>query len=183
MLTVVLLVVPLGLETFAVSAALGVARVSPRERARLALILSACEAGAPLLGIAMGEALGRAITGIADYLAIAVLIAFGAYMMFIEYDDEEQRIRRLTGVRGWSAVVLALSVSVDEVAIGFTLGLLEVPLVPVLVAIAVQAFVAAQLGLRAGARIGEHIAENAERLAGLLLVLLAIALLALEVVG
>jgi putative Mn2+ efflux pump MntP len=151
MLTVALLVVPLGLETFAVSATLGVARVPAPERARLAVMLSGFEAGAPLVGLAIGEALGQAITGVADYVAIAVLLAFGAYMMRGEVSDEEE-LERLARVRGWAMAMLALSVSVDEIAIGFTLGLLDVPLVPVLIAIALQAFVAAQLGVRAGAR-------------------------------
>jgi putative Mn2+ efflux pump MntP len=183
MLTVVLLVLPLGLETFAVSAAVGVARMPAPDRTRLAFTLSGFEAGAPLAGLAMGEALGQAITGVADYVAIAVLLAFGAYMMAGEDSGDEERMERLTRVRGWALVLLALSVSVDEIAIGFTLGLLDVPLVPVLIAIALQAFVAAQLGVRAGARLGDRVRKNAERLAGLLLVLLAVALLGIELAG
>ena len=50
-----------------------------------------------------------------------------------------------------------------------------------LIAIALQAFVAAQLGLRVGARLGDRVSEHGERLAGLLLILLAVALLVLEV--
>jgi putative Mn2+ efflux pump MntP len=84
-------------------------------------------------------------------------------------------------VCGWAAVTLAVSVSVDEIAIGFTLGLLDVPLVPVLIAFGGQAFVAAQLGLRVGAPLGARVGEYAERLAGLLLVLLAVALPAVNI--
>jgi len=58
----------------------------------------------------------------------------------------------------------------DELAIGFTIGLLKVPVIPALVAIFVQAFVLSQIGFRVGARVGERFTEGAEKLAGVVLV-------------
>ena len=81
MLRAVLLVLPLGLDTFAIAAALGLARVPPGARLRVSLLLSAFEAAAPLLGLVLGEALGEAVSGVADYMAICVLLAFAAYML------------------------------------------------------------------------------------------------------
>ena len=178
MLRAVLLVLPLGLDTFAIAAALGLARVPSGARLRVSLLLSAFESAAPLLGLGLGEALGQAVSGVADYMAICVLLAFAAYMLLADEDEEQSKIGRLLQVRGVAAVMLGLSVSIDEVAIGFTLGLLDVPLVPVLIAIALQALVLSQLGLRLGARLGERAHEGAERLAGLVLGVLAIELLA-----
>jgi putative Mn2+ efflux pump MntP len=63
-----------------------------------------------------------------------------------------------------------LAISIDELAIGFSLGLTHLPPVEVVVAIAVQTFIVAQLGLALGARIGERWRENAERLAAVALV-------------
>jgi manganese efflux pump family protein len=74
--------------------------------------------------------------------------------------------------------VLGLSISLDELAIGFPLGLLRVPVVAVIIVIAAQAFVLAQLGLRVGGRISERARESAERLAGLALTALEVTLLA-----
>lgn len=53
---------------------------------------------------------------------------------------------------------------------GFTIGLLHLPLLFAVVLIGVQAFLLAQLGLRLGARLGEAAREWAERLAGLALI-------------
>ena len=47
--------------------------------------------------------------------------------------------------RGPGALLLALSISLDELAIGFTLGLLRLPAVLVIALIALQAFIVAQL--------------------------------------
>jgi putative Mn2+ efflux pump MntP len=71
-----------------------------------------------------------------------------------------------------------VSISLDELAIGFSLGLARLPTVPVIIAIAVQAFLAAQLGLLLGTRIGERFREAAERLAGIALIALGLFLIA-----
>lgn len=62
-----------------------------------------------------------------------------------------------------------MSVSLDELAIGFTLGLLRLPALLVIVLIGAQAFVLSQLGLRLGGRMGSRVRKGAERLAGLAL--------------
>jgi putative Mn2+ efflux pump MntP len=63
--------------------------------------------------------------------------------------------------------VFGLSVRIDELAIGFTLGLLGVDVVWMVIVVAAHALVLAQLGLRLGGRLSERTREAAERLAGL----------------
>jgi putative Mn2+ efflux pump MntP len=74
-------------------------------------------------------------------------------------------------------LLLGLSISLDELAIGFTIGLLRLPVALVIVLIACQAFIATQLGLRLGSHLGERLRELAETLAGLALTALALVLL------
>ena len=59
----------------------------------------------------------------------------------------------------------------DELAIGFSIGLVRLSLTAAITAIAVQAFLAAQLGLAIGARIAERWRERAEQVAGIALIL------------
>lgn len=173
----VALVVPLGLDTFAVAAALGALGVSGRHRLRISLLFTAFEAGMPLIGLALGAPLGRALGDTADYIAIAVLLAFGLYTL-LGPDDDDERLSRLIQFDGPSAILLGVSISLDELAIGFTLGLLRLPAVLVIVLIAVQTFIVTQLGLRLGHRLSERLREGAQRLAGLALTVLALVLLA-----
>ena len=72
------------------------------------------------------------------------------------------------------SVALGLSISLDELAIGFSIGLVRLPVAAVIVAIAVQALVAAQLGLALGARIGERWRDRAGQVAGIALILLGV---------
>ncbi len=62
------LVLPLSLDTFAVSAALGVAGLPARDRWRLSLILCGFEAVMPIVGVIGGAMMGRALGDFADYL-------------------------------------------------------------------------------------------------------------------
>ena len=74
-----------------------------------------------------------------------------------------------------------MSISLDELAVGFSAGLLRLPLVPLLVAIAAQACLVTQAGLRVGARIG-RLREMPERIAGVALIALGAVLVTLQLV-
>jgi manganese efflux pump family protein len=165
------LIVPLALDTFAVSAALGLAGLPARERRRAAILFPTFETLMPLRGLAACAALGRVVGSAADWLAIAVVLATGVWML-LEGGEEG-------AVGGHVGVALAVSVSLDELAIGFSLGLLGIPPVVAVLLIGLQAVVASQAGLRLGARLGERAGEWGERLAGAGLITLA-AILALS---
>ncbi len=166
-------VLPLGLDSFAVAAAIGAIQVTTlRQRLRLSLVFVIFEGGMPLIGLGLGAALARGIGHVANYLAAAAVIAIGAWMLLASDSDDEERASRLTGSHGLALVALGISISLDELAVGFTIGLARLPLTAVIVAIALQAFLAAQLGLALGARMGERWRERAEQVAGVGLILL-----------
>ena len=172
-------VLPLGLDSFAVAAAVGAAgKLTGAARWRIAVLFVVFEAGMPLIGLAVGAPLARAVGGVADFLAAAAVIAVGAWMLLQGDDEEDEKVGRLVGAHGFALLGLGVSISLDELAIGFSLGLARLPTIPVIVAIGVQAFLAAQLGLALGARVGERLREGAERLAGIALVALGLFLIA-----
>jgi manganese efflux pump family protein len=183
---IIALVLPLTLETFAVSAALAVGGPSTGWRTRRWLLFAASEAGMPLVGLAIGRPLG-AIGKAGDYVAIALLFALAVHML---RETEGEAATGLRLDRGGAAIsgvvaltVLTASASLDELAIGFTVGLLRLPVVPVIALIAVQAFAVSWLGMRFGVRVGERIREGAERLSGVALALLATGLLIAAAAG
>jgi putative Mn2+ efflux pump MntP len=171
--TLIVLILPLALDTFVLSTALGVAGISRRDRVRVSLILSGFEAGMPLVGFFVGAGLGSVIGPYADYAAALVLAGAGGWMLRPgkEDEEEERKVRLLESARGWAIAGLGLSISLDELAIGFGVGLLRLPLVLLVFLIAAQAFFAAQLGMRLGSRLADKTRESAEKIAGLLLVI------------
>lgn len=84
--------------------------------------------------------------------------------------------------RRLGSVALGLSISLDELALGFASGPLRLPVVPVIALTAVQSFIVVQVGMRVGEGIGKRVCEGAERLAGVA-ALLAIGLLVAKQCG
>jgi manganese efflux pump family protein len=179
---VVALVLPLGLDTFAIAAALGMTRLTVSQRVRFGLLFAAFEGGMPVIGLLIGAGLGRVIGGFAEYLAIAALAGLGFYMLFGP-DKDDERVQSLVASTGTAMIVLGLSVSLDELAIGFGLGLLNVPIVLAIVLIAAQALIVSQVGFAVGDRVGEATREGAENVAGAALILIAAALLVAKILG
>jgi manganese efflux pump family protein len=177
------LILPLGLDTFAVAAALGLVGVSGQQRLPVSALFVAFEAGMPLVGLALGAPLGHALGGAADYLAIAVLLAFGLYTLLSSKEGEQDRVEQLGQLRGRGAILLGISISLDELAIGFTLGLLGLPVLLVIALIALQTLAVTQLGLRLGARISDRLRDGAETIAGIALTALAFVLLLEKLLG
>ena len=183
MLRLLAFVLPLGLDSFAVAAAIGAVQVTTaRQRLRISLVFVIFEGGMPLIGLGLGSALARGIGPAADYLAAAAVIGAGAWILLAGDKNEEDRASRFTSSHGLALVALGISISMDELAIGFSIGLAGVPVAVVIVAIALQAFLAAQLGLALGAKIGERWRERAERVAGIALILLGAYLLTAQLV-
>ena len=178
-LKLIALVLPLGLDTFGVALALGIAGLPGDQRVRVALLFAGFEAAMPLVGVALGAPIGNAAGAAADYLAGAVLIGLGVYVLS-SGKDEPDRALSLTEGGLFGAVVLGVSISLDELAIGFSAGLLRLPLVPLVVAIAVQALAVTLLGVHLGSRVGERWRESAERVAGAALIALGSTLLILR---
>ncbi|HEV2012330.1 MAG TPA: manganese efflux pump [Candidatus Dormibacteraeota bacterium] len=179
-LKLIALIVPLGLDTFAVAAALGITGLTRRDRIRVTVLFTAFEMGMPVVGFLLGAVAGNVAGTAADYLAIIILIGLGLYMLWPRRPDgdEAERGGLLARTRGVAAIGLGISISLDELAIGFTLGLLRFPVVLVIVLIGVQTLVITQAGLRLGSRIGDVARERAEQLAGVVLAALGVVLLA-----
>jgi putative Mn2+ efflux pump MntP len=180
--SLLLFVLPLGLDTFAIAAAVGASQPSSRARWRLSAILAIFEGGMPLVGLALGASLGHTVGSVADYLSSGLLVVLGGYLWWAndEDDDEVAKARRLTSAHGLALVGLALSISLDELAIGFSLGLGTSFTIPatIVAAIAIQTLVVSQLGLFLGGRVSEHVRERIERFAGPILIILGVYLLA-----
>jgi manganese efflux pump family protein len=135
----------------------------------------------PIVGFFIGGAVGHVIGYFAGWTAIAFLAVAGALMLRPGVEEREQgRLRLLARAQGLAILDLGLAISADELAIGFSLGLLGLPLAVAVVWISVQAFLAAQVGMRIGSLISEGLRERAEQLAGVSLIGMAVLLLILK---
>ncbi len=179
-LVLVFLLVPLALDTFILTAALSLAGLPKKDGVRTSLILASFEAVMPVVGVLIGCGLGSVIGHFAGYTA-AVVIGLAGFLMLRpgqQEDKEAQRLKLLAHAKGLA--IIDLGISIDELTIGLSLGLLRLPLIIAVLYLGIQAFGAAQLGFWLGGRLSEKLREGAEKLGGAILVVVAIALIALK---
>jgi putative Mn2+ efflux pump MntP len=178
----------LGLDTLGVSLGLGLSGLPRARWLRVGLTFALFEGLMPVVGLLIGQRLGTLLGAVAAYIAAAILIVIGGLeikeaVMDDDDDDDTPIALAPTGERRRPLALVGLSVSLDELAVGFALGVLHVPIGPALAYIAVQAFALTFVGLLVGRRLGRYFGERAELAAGVVLALLGVALLVGELTG
>ena len=170
----VALVLSLGIDTLMISISLGFIKTG--SKVKIALAFSFAEALMPLVGLFVGRVAGELIGNFASLAGGIALVAVAVWLIFQanEHADEEKEEKLERNPVGWTLVVTALSVSVDELAVGFSIGLIGVPVPLTIALIALQAFVFTVLGLTFGSRLKPYLGEWAEKLAGIALGLLGL---------
>ncbi|MFY9808265.1 MAG: manganese efflux pump [Pseudonocardiaceae bacterium] len=195
LMSFLLSVLPLGVDTFAIAAVVGTCRPLGWTRWRISAVFFLFEGGMPLAGIALGAVLGHTVGSLAGYLSGGLLVLLGSYLCATddcwanddqtnneddEDDDEVAKARQLISARGLALIGLGLSISLDELAIGFGLGVGShlTQATALVAAVAIQTLLVAQLGLSLGTRISEHFRHRIERLAAPALICLGVSQLA-----
>ncbi len=180
-LKLAILILSLGLDTLAVAVALGISGIGRKNRLRVGTSFALFEGGMPLIGFVAGRLVSGAIGDIASLIGLAILFGVGAWMIYEGLSGDKEANFDIDRWRG--LLLTSLSVSLDELAIGFSMGALGLPIALTVLLIALQAFVLTLVGTTVGNRIGEELAERAELAAGLVLCGLALVLLGEKLVG
>jgi putative Mn2+ efflux pump MntP len=135
------------------------------------------------IGLVLGAELAKAIGEPAGYVGAGVLVLLGAYLLLDRDTSEAEFVRKRISENVLGLIGLGVSISPDELAAGFGLGLAQIPVAAGFIAIAIQGVVASQLGLFLGARVGERFREAAGRLAAISLILIGVYQLAEQLIG
>ena len=126
-LTLLALAVALAMDAFAVAVATGVVlgAVTRRQAFRLSWHFGLFQAAMPLLGWAAGLSVRGLVESFDHWAAFALLAFIGGKMLWESFGGEE-RGRETDPTKGVSLVLLSLATSVDALAVGFSLALLNV---------------------------------------------------------
>lgn len=169
-----LLVLSLGLDTLAVAVALGISGIGGRNRLRVGVSFALFEGFMPLVGFFVGRSVSGVVGDAASIAGIVVLFGVGGWMIWESVTGDEDREMAIETLGG--LILTSLSVSMDELAVGFSMGALGLPILLTIILIAAQAFLITLIGTAAGNRIGERVAERGETVAGTVLCGLALVL-------
>lgn len=173
MTTLLLLAITLSLDSFRVSLGLGATRLRPARQAQIALAFGLCDGLAPLVGLLVGHSLVEYLGAWVEYLGPLVLCAYGAYVIYVARrceDEETEEVGR------WVVLGLPLSMSLDNLIAGTSLGMIGFPLWLSVAVIGAMSSLMSLAGLWLGRRAVNLLKIKTETLGGVALILIAITL-------
>ncbi|MEX2517699.1 MAG: manganese efflux pump [Paracoccaceae bacterium] len=158
----------LGLSVDAMIVALGrgatLARPSRWLAIRIGLLFAAMETTLAFVGWALGHRFGGDLAAVDHWIAFALLGLVGGRMMLGGGGEAQPRPGLM------ALVAAALGSSIDALAVGASLAFLEVPILPVALAIGAATFLMSAGGVMAagslGRRLGPRFAGRAENIGG-----------------
>jgi len=148
--TLLALAVAIGANNLAASLALG-ALGQARRWPRVALVFGAMEFTVPLVGIWLGRQASRWLGAVAAWLGPALLIGMGVWVATSPLRDRRTTKREARSVTTWGGLIaLSFGLAIDNVVVGFSLGLGEVDALLTAGVIAAAAVVFSIAGLHLG---------------------------------
>jgi manganese efflux pump family protein len=156
-------VIPLGFDTFSVAVMLGLHGKRPFQPA---LTFAFFEAVMPIVGLLLGRLVGARFELPAAVFGGVALLGMAACMLReILEGEREGGASKLAFTSVRTTVLAGFGISMDELAIGFPMGVSGLPIPETIAAIALQAFIVTYVGIVAGARFGAAFGRRASKLA------------------
>jgi putative Mn2+ efflux pump MntP len=172
MWTLIVLGFVLSLDSFRASLGLGALQTSRLRQAQIVLAFGLCDGFAPLVGLVAGRSLLNHVGVWIEYFGPFVLFTYGLYVIYLA--------KRAGGhcdeARGWMVLGLPLSLSLDNLVAGTSLGMIGFPIAISVIVIGAISALMSWAGLRLGSRALDLIKPRSELLAGVALVVVAVAL-------
>ena len=172
-----LVAVGLSMDAFAVAVCKGLATGKVRIRHMLipGAWFGAFQALMPLIGYFLGSRFEKYIVSVDHWIAFVLLAGIGANMLREAAKNEESDEDASMSVK--VMLPLALATSIDALAVGVTLGFLQVRILPAVCFIGVITFLLSAAGVKVGSLFGERWRRGAQIAGGVILILLGLKIL------
>ena len=171
-----LIAVGLSMDAFAVSICKGlsVKKLCPRHVLLAGLYFGGFQFLMPVLGWLLGYRFEALITSIDHWIAFGLLALIGGNMIKESFSDAEE-LSDDFGVK--TMLLLAVATSIDALAVGITFAFLSVRILPAAGLIGVTTFLISAAGIGIGHAFGARFKSGAERLGGVILILIGLKIL------
>ncbi len=171
--TLLLLAFALSLDSLRVSLGLGALKLRPTRQAQIVLAFGLCDGLAPLVGLLIGQSLVAFIGSWTEHLGPLALFAYGVYVIYVARryagKEEEEPSR-------WIVLGLPLSLSLDNLIAGASLGLVGFPLLLSVVVIGSMSALMSLAGLKLGGLATTFLKSKTELIGGVALIVVAVAM-------
>lgn len=173
--TILLIAVGLAMDALAVSIVTGSVykEFKLRHALRMALFFGGFQAFMPVIGYLAGLGLMNYIAPYDHWIAFALLLFVGGKMIYESFQIEEaQKTRDPSNLP--VLLLLSFATSIDALAVGLTLSLLQAPITLAVTIIGSVTFVLSYTGVYLGKRFGHLFESKAEIIGGLVLIAIGV---------
>ena len=175
MLEVFILAIALSMDAFAVSIGLGAKENSPRLAIKAGLFFGIFQALMPFIGYLGGKGVLGWVDAYAHWIAFGLLTLIGAKMV---YEGMQEGIEEeISAVTNKVMLILAIATSIDAMAAGFSLTLLDANPYLACAIIGITTFAFSWAGVFIGRNSGTWLESKAEIFGGIVLILMGIKIL------
>jgi putative Mn2+ efflux pump MntP len=176
---VIFLALSMSTDAFAAALGKGAALNRPKfsEALRTGLIFGTIEAITPVIGWALGRAASRYVAAFDHWVAFGILAGIGIKMIWDSFQRDEDEEKP----QSHSFAVLALTAlgtSIDALAVGVTLALIDADILINALAIGAATFTMTTIGVMAGRVLGARFGKYAEGFGGIVLIVIGGTILA-----
>jgi putative Mn2+ efflux pump MntP len=167
-----------GLSNFAGSIGIGLSGIDARTRLRVGIAFGLFEGLMPVIGLFIGQAVAGSIGNYGRYLGAVLLVLTGAYTIWQGRRTGEVERQEESGgaLDNRQLLVLGIALSIDNLVVGFALGVYHISIVLAAITMAVVSVGLSLLGLELGSRLGSKVGEYSEEAGGVVLILVGIAI-------
>jgi manganese efflux pump family protein len=184
LITILLIAVGLAMDALAVSLGIGTTQYASSRRPifRLAFHFGFFQFLFPVLGWLGGISVQSLIAGIDHWIAFG-LLAFVGGRMILSGLDKDSETHKSDPSRGGMLVVLSVAVSIDALAVGFSLAVLKVNVFYPAAIIGLVTGTLSLIGLRVGGRLGQAFGKRMEIIGGIILIFIGLRVLISHLMG
>jgi putative Mn2+ efflux pump MntP len=168
-MTLLVMALALGMDAFSLGLGMGMLRLRPREITRISSTIGVFHVVMPLLGMAVGMYLSSVVGEYTRWLGALLLIGLGGQMLWnsiFSREDEHGDSRAASRTSGLGLFLFALSVSLDSLSVGFSLGTFGANVGIAVTLFGLCGMTLAALGLAIGGRVSHLLGEYGEAIGG-----------------
>lgn len=188
--TLLLVAVALGTDAFALAIGIGMTGISRGMILTVSAVVCLFHIFSPLIGLGVGMVFGKLVGNVATFIGAVVLVVIGLNMLWKvikernghrsfqearqEMNQKKKEAKALESF--WGLMLLAGSVSIDALSVGFGLGALKAQIVGTVLTIGLVAGSMTAAGFYLGRGLGRWLGEKAEIVGGIILTAVGIRL-------
>lgn len=170
----------LAMDAFAVSIGISTALkdVTKKQIVRVAFAFGIFQFMMPVIGWSAGHNIQRYIQNFDHWVGFGLLLIIGVRMIYHslkQRDDSKKPISDPT--RGSSLLLLAVATSIDALAVGLSLAVLDVEIIYPAIVIGLVAFLMTVFGMKMGSFLGKFVRSAGEILGGVILIIIGVTIL------